>query len=202
MAPKFGPLTPPGLSISPFPPALPLVGVVAACALAATLPACDERVKAGIAPVKISGKTFYLEEALDPKTRLKGLGERQTIDPDGGMLFVFPSGQVQVHRFIMRDCPIPIDIIYLDGSGRILSWHAMKPEPPRAEGEGTPADLFATDRAGQDRNARYDARLPGYSSKFPAQFAVELKGGTLATLNLKEGDKVEMDVEGLKKRAK
>ena len=89
--------------------------------------------------------------------------------------------------FVMRDCPIPIDIIFLDGSGRILSWHAMQPEEARKPGE--------------DPNV-YESRLKKYSSRFPCQFAVELAGGTLKGLSIKEGEMVRLGVEELKKRAR
>jgi uncharacterized membrane protein (UPF0127 family) len=144
------------------------------------------------ANVKINGKTFKLELALDPQKRFRGLSERTEIPESGGMLFVFPDDQVGVHNFVMRDCPIDIDIIYLDGSGRIQAFHEMKKEPPRGPDEGRPGD----------DSPKYEARLKKYSSRFPSQFAIELRGGTIPGLKLQQGQKVELDAEGLKKRAK
>ncbi len=156
---------------------------------------CDDRSSATIATVSISGKSFHLELALDTQARFRGLSERTYIEPDGGMLFVFPRDQIAVHAFVMRDCPIPIDIIYLDPSGRVVASHAMTAEPPRdpARGEGTPADA---------NNPQYNSRLKGYSSRFPSQFVIELAGGTLAKLNLKEGDVITFDRDALLKRAR
>jgi uncharacterized protein len=143
--------------------------------------------------VKINGKTFHLELALDPQTRFKGLSDRTSIDPDGGMLFVF--ARPETLNFVMRDCPVPIDIIFLDGTGRVLATHKMKPEDPRTEEEKVPTP-------GKTTNDHYEDRLKKYSSEFDAQFVIELKGDTLDTLNIKKGDKIPLDVAKLKQRAK
>ncbi|MFN0011895.1 MAG: DUF192 domain-containing protein [Phycisphaerales bacterium] len=148
--------------------------------------------------IKINDRTFKLDLALDNDTRIKGLGQRESIPDDGGMFFVFPDDQVRVQGFIMRDCTFPIDILYLDGSGRILTQHTMKVEPPRGEGEGKPGLANNTDA----ENLKYESRLPQYSSRFPSQFVLEFKGGALEPLKLKEGAKVEFDRDELKKRAK
>jgi uncharacterized membrane protein (UPF0127 family) len=173
---------------------LALIGVFAAF-LALGPAGCDDRSGANIATVSISGKKFHLELALDVQTRFRGLSERTFIEPDGGMLFVFPREQVAVHGFVMRDCPIPIDIIYLDSAGRVVASHQMTPEPPRdaTKGEGTPADA---------NNPAYNSRLKPYSSRFPAQFVIELAGGTLKTLKVSDGDLITFDRDGLLKRAR
>jgi uncharacterized membrane protein (UPF0127 family) len=89
----------------------------------------------------------------------------------------------------MRDCPIDIDIIYLDSGGRILAMHEMKAEAPRGPSEGVP---------GSTDNMAYEQRLKRYPSKFPAQFAIELRGGTIKTLDIKEGDQLSLNVKRLK----
>ncbi len=144
-----------------------------------------------IESVKIGDKVFHLELALDGPTRFHGLSDREHIEPDGGMLFVFPKPNVQ--RFVMRDCPTDIDIIFLDPSARITAMYHMPVEEPRREDEPK------TDNPAEDK---YEQRLHRYSSKFPAQFVIELKGGTLETLDLHEGDQIKLDTRGLKARAK
>jgi hypothetical protein len=143
--------------------------------------------------LELGGKRFGLELAQTPARRFRGLSERTQIAPDGGMLFVFPDALVSVQAFVMRDCPIPIDIVYLDPAGRVLATYAMTPEPPRTreEMENTPPFPGAPDWA--RTNERYEGRLKRYSSRFPSQFVIELAGGTLKALptQLKVGDKVE-----------
>lgn len=135
--------------------------------------------------VVISGETFHLEPALDDATRFLGLGGRKEIAKDGGMLFVFPYAARQ--SFVMRDCPIPIDIAYLDPAGRVVRIHEMVPEDPQKPGES---------------DYDYNERLHRYDSRFPAQFVVEVAGGRLREIGLGEGDLVKFDVQGLKARAR
>lgn len=168
--------------------------VAAACAVIAllgfgagltTMKGCtEETVRDGRITVRIQGKRFYLEPALDDATRIKGLGGRTEIEPDGGMIFAFPFPHIL--QFIMRNCPVPIDVAYLDDTGRVVAIHAMQPEPPQREDE---SDLD------------YEARLPRYSSRFPATFAVEVAGGTLEKLGLQPGDVVQFNALELKNRA-
>jgi|ERR1051325_6787502 uncharacterized membrane protein (UPF0127 family) len=173
------------------------VWVLVPLAIAAVvLIACGRVIKSSssgnIADVKLDGKTFHLELAVDPDVRTKGLGGRDKIADDGGMLFVFP--QPMTTAFVMRDCPIPIDIIFLDGSSRIIAMHKMVAEAPRGPDEQNPP--------GQSYNEKYEERLKKYPSKFATQFVIELKGNTLDSLKLKEGQKIDLDTVELKKRAK
>ncbi|MCE9589106.1 MAG: DUF192 domain-containing protein [Planctomycetes bacterium] len=128
--------------------------------------------------VVIAGEPFNLELALDDAARFQGLSGRKEIAPDGGMLFVFPEPIPLA--FVMRDCYVPIDIIFVDPTGRVVNTHRMTLEPP-----GTP-----------------ESGLKKYSSKWAGQFAIELRGGTLDRLKINEGDKVELPLEDLKHRAR
>ncbi|MCL4743026.1 MAG: DUF192 domain-containing protein [Phycisphaerales bacterium] len=150
------------------------------------LPSCsDKAVSTNVESVQIAGRWFHLELALDEPTRMKGLGGREFIEPDGGMLFVFPTAAKR--SFVMRDCPISIDIIFLDPSGRVVAMHHMEAEEPRREGES---------------DWQYEERLKRYSSRFDSQFVIELAGNTLESLELETGDRIPLDTAGLKARAK
>ncbi|MEX0775247.1 MAG: DUF192 domain-containing protein [Phycisphaeraceae bacterium] len=128
--------------------------------------------------VTIKGHTFNLELALDDASRYQGLSDRPEIAPDTGMLFVFPRPRVL--EFVMRRCLVPIDLIYLDPGGRVINTHQMAVEP----------------------YDRPDAELVHYASDWPAQFVIELRGGTLAQLQLKPADRIDLPVESLKARAR
>ncbi len=134
----------------------------------------------GVMAVEISGKTFQLDIVADNESRTVGLGGRKSMGADEGMLFSFPDAKVR--RFLMRDCVFDIDIIFLDAAGRITAMHAMPVEPPRAEDESL---------------TMYERRLPTYSSRYSAKYAIELVGGMLETLDLKEGQRIEMDIQRL-----
>jgi uncharacterized membrane protein (UPF0127 family) len=187
-----------------------IVGLVVALPLLTTMKGCDDSVNANVQSVKIGGQWFHLELAADEKVRMKGLGQRDHIEPDGGMLFVFSAPQPPGRGFVMRDCPIDIDIIYVDGSGRIGNWHAMKADP-RGPGEGTVGETGIDEHGNpvelSEGAKKYEARLAlaHYEARYPYQFAIELKGGTIESRlkdKIKAGDKVEMPIEALKKRAK
>jgi uncharacterized protein len=152
---------------------------------------CDEQSKANAktVPVKINGTTFFLEVAADSETRTKGLMFREHIEDDGGMIFVFPESQVRVQSFWMKNCLTDMDIIYLDGTGRVLVSYEMKKQEPKRANESE-----------DDYEARM--RESDYSSRFPATFAIEIAPGKAAALGVKEGDVIDFDVAALKKRAK
>jgi uncharacterized protein len=128
----------------------------------------------GRVPVTIGDRTFELEIAADAATHAKGLSNRTSIDADGGMLFVFQDAVVR--RFWMRQCLVPIDILFLDAAGRVVATHAMPIEPA-----DTPDD-----------------KLPLYSSNWPAMYAIELRGGTLKTMPVELGTKITLPTERLK----
>jgi hypothetical protein len=178
--------------------------VLAAAPLAlcgcAAMNGCDDKAGAQNAKVKIAGHSFYLETVMTGDKRFRGLSERTHIDPNGGMLFVFPETVNPAGRgFVMRDCPIPIDIIYLDKSARVVTTYEMKPEKERQPDEGK-----AGEHAGDPtpENARYENRLKQYVSRYPYTFVIELAGGKIKEIGVKEGDQVEFDHEELRKAAK
>jgi len=177
-----------------------VLGLVIVLPLAMTLRGCDDTANANVQSVKIGGHWFHLEVAVDDSVRMKGLGQRTHIEDDGGMLFVFndqfPRQYPQGTAFVMRDCPIDIDIIYLDAGARITAMYHMTAEPPRGPDEG---------KAGEFDNRKYEDRLKKYPSRFAIQGAIELKGGTLdgpLKGKLKPGDKIDLPMDALKKRAK
>jgi len=128
--------------------------------------------------VTIADRTFDLELALTSDQRYQGLSDRESIPEDGGMLFAFPKQRRL--SFVMRKCLVPIDIIFLDGTGRVVATHAMKVEP-----YDTP-----------------DHALKRYSSGYPAQFAIELRGGTLSQMALSRGDPIDLPLQRLKQWAR
>jgi uncharacterized membrane protein (UPF0127 family) len=135
--------------------------------------------------VALGGETFQLEVADDPQARYQGLSGRGEIPRHAGMLFVLPRPK----RFamVMRDCPEPIDVAFLDAQGRVVAIHEMRPEPPRRPGE-TPS--------------AYEERLPAYESGDEALFAVETAGGRLTQVGLRVGDRVPLAVEALRSGAR
>jgi len=135
--------------------------------------------------VRVGAETFTLELAHTAELRAKGLMYRREIAPAGGMLFVFPVPFLQ--SFWMGNCLTDIDILFLDPRGRVTAAHEMKAEPLQGPGE-TYED--------------YHARLTKYSSRLPAQFAIELAPGSLRRLEVAVGDTVALDIPRLRALAR
>lgn len=150
----------------------------------------------GFERVKIGDRTFDLELAVDEETRTRGLGGRASLPENGGMLFVFRRAERR--QFIMRDCLIDIDIVFLDANARITAMHHMPAEPPRGPDEGNVGDWDPSKAA----NRRYESRLERYSSRGDTQFVIEIAGGTLESLGLRVGQKIELDTDRLKALAR
>jgi len=155
----------------------PLLAAIAlACAESEAPPKTPTEVPEAIW-VEIAGEPFELELALDAATRYQGLSGRLAIEPNGGMLFV--NTVERSLAMVMRDCPIPIDVAFLDFSGEVVAIHAMRPELPHRPGES---------------QREYESRLLVYRSGAPAGFAIETAGGRLDEVGLEVGDRVVFDI--------
>lgn len=153
------------------------------CCLLVANGCAEEAVKTPPQPLKsqrvvIAGKEFDLELALDRDARHQGLSDRKSIADNGGMLFVFPGAQPM--EFVMRRCLTPIDVIFLSPGSRVVAMHAMTVEP-----YDTPEDA-----------------LKRYGTKWPAQFVIELQGGMIEKLGIKEADAIDLPADQLKRLAK
>ncbi|MEM7627131.1 MAG: DUF192 domain-containing protein [Planctomycetota bacterium] len=131
----------------------------------------------GTQRVEIGGETFTLELAMTGDAREQGLSDRDFIAPDGGMLFVFPREREL--QFVMRRCLVPIDILFLGPSGKVIAAHAMEVEPYE----------------------RTDKDLKKYGSNGRSPIAIELAGGTIERLGVEVGDQIELPILELKRRA-
>ncbi len=130
--------------------------------------------------LSLGGETFILEVADDPVSRFRGLSRRRELPANSGMLFVLPRSQP--FSMVMRDCPVPLDVAFLDDEARVVVVHEMSPEPPRGEAEASQA---------------YERRLRQYPSRAPVRFAIETAGGRLKRVGLAAGDWLPLDVEAL-----
>lgn len=124
------------------------------------IPAGCEQTPAGGLPVitmNLGSQTFTLEVADSESTRARGLMHRDSMPADHGMLFVFDAPQEL--NFYMKNTRIPLDIIFVDQNGRVVSIARMRPY-----------DMSTT------------------SSAAPAQYAIELNQGAVARAGVAVGD--------------
>jgi uncharacterized membrane protein (UPF0127 family) len=121
--------------------------------------------KADAPAVELKGQRFTVEIADTPELQARGLMFRRDMPADHGMLFIFPESNW--HSFWMRNCLIPLDIMYFDAEGRFVSAH-YNARPCNAE------------------------HCPTYPSEGPAKFVLELNGGVGRDLNLVPGDRLTL----------
>lgn len=157
------------------------IALAAACLVSCRDPNAAPRPES----VEIGGETFTLEVRRDDEGRAAGMMGWTEVPDHEGLIFVFPDAAVR--RFWMKNCLIDIDVIYLDGRGRITATYTMRAETPQADDE--------TDSA-------YQARLLGYSSRLPSQFAIELRAGSIDRLDLRIEQSIDLDLDRLKSTAR
>ncbi len=114
-----------------------------------------------------NGKVIRAELAIQPADKERGLMFRTSLEPDGGMLFVFEAPLPR--RFWMFQTLIPLDILWLDAGHAIV--HISANTPPCREQQA--------------------ARCPGYEGERWAQYVLELAAGAAAANGLKLGDKLQ-----------
>lgn len=78
---------------------------------------CDGGLRHDI-QAKIGNQSFYLQKAESNADKEKGLGQKNCVNDNEGMLFVF--GYPNQYPFWMKDMRFPIDILWLDLQGRVV----------------------------------------------------------------------------------
>ncbi|MBI4197815.1 MAG: DUF192 domain-containing protein [Chloroflexi bacterium] len=114
-----------------------------------------------------NGFSFRLEVADTDEARRQGLSGRASLAQDAAMLFVFP--QEAYWSFWMKEVAFPLDLVYINGDGFIVSVHTMDPQL------GVP-----------------ESQLKRYASPQPAKYALEINGGLATALGLEPGVRVEL----------
>ena len=138
---------------------------------------CKEEPKSIVAPIDIKFKkegslqiykagtdsiisSFNIELAEDEYKTQTGLMHRGSMQNNQAMLFIFPNEQMR--SFYMKNTLIPLDIIYLNESQKVVS----------IQKNAKPMD---------------ERSLP---SNFPAKYVLEVNGGLSDELNIIEGDSI------------
>ncbi len=109
---------------------------------------------------------FTVELADTPELREKGLMYREELAADAGMLFDF--GETRMVTMWMRNTPLPLDMLFINGEGRIL--HIAEQTVPYSEAI--------------------------VSSRFPVSAVFEVNGGTARDLGIEVGDVVRHPLFG------
>jgi len=76
--------------------------------------------------VVINEKIIFVEVAITPEERQRGLMERESLQEDNGMLFVF--SEEDTYSFWMKNMKISLDIIWINADGNVV--YFVKDVPP------------------------------------------------------------------------
>lgn len=102
----------------------------------ASMPALAAGSGAKCMATTIGERHYRLELATTPKAREHGLMERDSIGACDGMAFFFPV--VAVQKFWMKNTRIPLDMLFIDANGKIVSIVTAKPHSLTPQGPDIP----------------------------------------------------------------
>ncbi len=111
-----------------------------------------------------SGEEFTLELADTPRKQRLGYMFRERIGPREGMLFLFDD--VDAHSIWMKNCVVPLDILWLDEGFRVL--HQVRDAQPCPAGGPCPS------------------MVPPVMSRY----VLELSAGAAASAAIENGDRL------------
>ena len=107
------------------------------------------------------GSVFRVEVAANDELRAQGLMYRDRLREGYGMIFIFP--RTDVYPFWMKNTLIPLDMIWIDESRRVV--HVKHDVPP----------------------CKADP-CPSYDPEVPGRYVLEVAGGKARQHGLKVGD--------------
>ena len=113
-----------------------------------------------------SGEVYAVEVVRTPEAQAQGLMFRESLLPRTGMIFLFSDAAP--HQFWMKNTMIPLDIIWLDGEGRVIFVSANTP-PCRAD------------------------PCPNYGPLVPAPTVLEIAGGLAAKEKVTVGSRISFE---------
>jgi hypothetical protein len=112
-----------------------------------------------------SGAVYRLELARTPEEQAQGLMFRESLPDRAGMLFLFDAAGD--HHFWMKNTMIPLDMIWMDESGKVLYVSANTP-PCKAD------------------------PCPTYGPNAPARQVLEIAGGMAAKESVTVGSTLKL----------
>lgn len=116
--------------------------------------------------VQLGSGTFQVGVAQDSSSRAKGLSGEASINPDGGLLFVFDTDDKW--GIWMKDMNFPIDIVWLDASKNVV--YIVKDADPALSSNHT------------------------FEPNKPARYALELMAGSTSQYSIKIGDTAVFEI--------
>lgn len=123
--------------------------------------------KNNLPEVCINKECFKVEVVKTPQERAQGLMNRESLEKNTGMLFIFESENI--YPFWMKNTLIPLDIIWIDSNKKIV--HIGSNVPP----------------------CKSDP-CPSYNPNKAAIYVLEINTGLSNKQGFKEGDEVKINI--------
>lgn len=133
-----------------------------------SLPSLPFIEQAKYSELTINETKLKVEIADTQEKRSKGLGGRESLATDSGMLFIFQKADK--HSFWMKGLKFPLDFIWIKGSQVVDITINIKPPDPNQK----------------------DQDLSIYVSKTEADKVLEVNAGIIERLNIKVGDTIKL----------
>ena len=124
----------------------------------------------GESSVRFPGVRFDVEVARTVAQRARGLMFRKSMPQDQGMLFVFDDDTVR--SFWMKNTLIPLDMIFVDKDGKVVSVRENV-QPCR------------------EKDSSY---CPTYSSVLPARYVLEINAGLAQFHHIQKGSHMDISI--------
>jgi uncharacterized membrane protein (UPF0127 family) len=118
---------------------------------------------AGGGTVVLKGRIFEVEIARSVQEKATGLMFRDALPSNEGMFFLYDEDEM--HAIWMKNCKVPLDVIWVDGAGKIVEIAEKVPPCPLAA-----------------------ANCPQYGGKVVSRHFIELAAGTVARVGIRVGD--------------
>ena len=118
--------------------------------------------------LQVNNVILKVEVADTQAKRRQGLGGRESLASDSGMLFIFPKPEKP--PFWMKGLSFPLDLIWIRGDMVVDIFQDIQPPTP----------------------GQKDESLSIYQSKENVDEVLEVNAGTVRRLNIKVGDKVSL----------
>ena len=116
--------------------------------------------------VAINDRTYFVEVADTPESRMTGLMNRDNLGGADGMLFIFDT--LTPHSFWMKDVRFPLDIVWINEDRVVYIVESAEPSPAPPHKNYTPTES--------------------------ANFVLELPSGTVLRDGIQIGAKVEIKI--------
>lgn len=118
--------------------------------------------------IQVGLSLLNIEVADSPQERVKGLGNRESMASNSGMLFLFDSAQK--YQFWMKGMKFPLDIIFIN-EGKVVDFLKNVPNPKQNQKE---------------------ADLPLFSPSTTIDMVLEVNAGFIESNGINIGDSVSL----------